>query len=164
MILIKHYISIRQTFNQKMHILRSHTHTHNVTPSLPQIILSNISLTPAVREHFPRVRPYNQTTEGNQSTRKTKLTKRSRSLSALLFCSFSLPERPKVLCHLLATTKTALFYYQADTDMIVFVFTGHSDWFFFPPCPTPLCCYCFTRWNNTMTPVRLIGRSLLWRE
>lgn len=157
--LIKH-ISIRQTFNDKMHILRSHTHTHtnNATPSLPQIILSSISLTPAVREHFPRVRPYNQTTEGNQSTRKTKLTKKSRSLSALLFCSFSLPERPKVLCHLLATIKTALSYYQADTDMIVFVVILTD---FFPPCPTPLCCYLFTCSNNTMTSVRLIGCSLL---
>lgn len=92
--IIKHYISIRQAFNEKKHTLRgrafTHTHTqNNATPSPPQIILSNISLTPAVREHFPRVRSYNQTTEGDQSTRKTKLTKRSLSLS--LSCSPAFP-------------------------------------------------------------------------
>lgn len=116
---IQHYISIRQTFNEKKHTLSgracAHTHTrtqNNATSSPPQIILSNSSLTPAVREHFPRVRSHNQTTEGDQSSRKTKLTKRSLSpsLPALHSHSLLFPERPKVLCHLLATLENTFFF------------------------------------------------------
>lgn len=111
---IQHYISIRQTFNEKKHTLSRHARTHkrtqnNPASSPPQIILSNSSLTPAVREHFPRVRSHNQTTEGDQSTRKTKLTKRSLSLSALLSHSLCFTWRPKVLCHLLATFENTFF-------------------------------------------------------
>lgn len=78
----------------------THAHTNNATSSLPQIILSNSSLTPAVREHFPRVRSHNQTTEGDQSTRKAKLTKRSLSLPALLSrsCSGLRAQRCSAIC------------------------------------------------------------------
>lgn len=67
----------------------THAHTNNATSSLPQIILSNSSLTPAVREHFPRVRSHNQTTEGDQSTRKANSRK---DLFLCLPCSLALAQ------------------------------------------------------------------------
>lgn len=102
-------LPIRPTFNEK-HTrdivsarTRQHAHAHKImqlTSSPPQIILSNSSLTPAVSEHFPRVHSHNQTTKGDQSTRKTKLTHQKISLlPPSLPCSFF--KTPKVLCHLL---------------------------------------------------------------
>lgn len=160
--------------------VHSHTHTqNNATPSPPQIILSNISLTPAVREHFPRVRSYNQTTEGDQSTRKTKLTKRSLSLS--LSCS---PAFPLFLLPL--ETKGAVpsaghlgkcisffIYITTRGHMIVLFFfsTGHADCVFSFSVISTLS-YTFvllslhfnTCWNNTVTQPRPIWWSLLWKR
>lgn len=113
--------------------VHSYTHTqNNATPSPPQIILSNISLTPAVREHFPRVRSYNQSTEGDQSTRKTKLTKRSLSLSlSPAFPLFLLPLETKGAVpsagHL-GKYISLYIYISTRGYMIVFFFsTGHAD-------------------------------------
>ncbi len=159
---IEHYISIWKTFNEEKRTLsrcvcthtntHTHKHTHmhtqnNATSSPPQIILSNSSLTPAVREHFPRVGSHNQTTEGDQSTRKTKLTKRSLclSLSALLSHS-SFPWRPKVLCHLLATLGNAFFKNQLKATFFFVPLVVSIDLILsvsLPLCLLNLSCYCY---------------------
>lgn len=79
----------------------AHTHIHKIMQP-PQIILSNSSLTPAVREHFPRVRSYNQTL-GEISQPGKLNSQKDIFLSHPRSPALSFPKRPKVLRHLLAT-------------------------------------------------------------
>lgn len=130
---LQYSFPIRPTFNEKNHthgivstMIPQHTQTHTnkimqLTSLVPQIILSNSSLTPAVSEHFPRVHSHNPTTEGDQSTRKTKLThQKILLLPPSLPCS--LLKTPKVLCHLLVILENALFF-------SLLCSTAGIDWF-----------------------------------
>lgn len=104
----------------RTHTTTPHTHTeNNATSSPPQIILSNCSLTPAVSEHFPRVHSHNQTTKGDQSTRKTKLTPAPHPYLPLCPALQHLPWRPKALCHLLVIMGSTCCSWNVKTDSLV---------------------------------------------
>lgn len=118
-----HCFSTRQTFNEKKHLQghRAHTHTeNNATSSPPQIILSNCSLTPAVSEHFPRVHSHNQTTKGDQSTRKTKHTPAPPPYLPLCPALQHLPWRPKALCHLLVSLGSTCCSWNAKPEIFLY--------------------------------------------
>lgn len=78
---------------------RAQLHTQKTaTSSPPQIIWSRSSLTPAVREHIPRVCSHNHTTKGDQSPGRVERTQKDLFPFLPFFPHFPEDQRCSAIC------------------------------------------------------------------